>query len=145
MRLAVIGICTLLLSSCGNPSPLAQIVDGGCSQSQKQLVEDHISAQITAIEKLNWPLAYSFAAKSFQENIDINQFEQIISGRYQILIQNQGVKFANCLIKDEIFRQQVLVATAGGNYTMSYQLTAVDKKLGVIAAAITDLSEQITT
>ena len=60
-------IAALLLSSCGNPTPLAQLLDGKCSQSQQLLVKDHISGQIDAIADQNYQKAYSFAAKSFQE------------------------------------------------------------------------------
>ena len=42
-------ISALLLSSCGKASPLAQLPEGSCSQSQQLLAKDHISGQIDAI------------------------------------------------------------------------------------------------
>ena len=138
-------ISTLLLSSCGKASPLAQLPEGSCSQSQQVLVKDHISGQIDAIADQNWQRAYSFAAKSFQEMIDLERFTQIISEQYVLLITNKGYTFDSCEIENERLVQKITVVGLNDDFRMTYRLSVEDQKLGVIAAAVTDVSEDIST
>ena len=138
-------ISTLLLSSCGKASPLAQLPEGSCSQSQQVLVKDHISGQIDAIADQNWQRAYSFAAKSFQETIDLERFTEIISQQYVLLITNKGYTFDSCEIENERLVQKITVVGLNDDFRMTYRLSVEDEKLGVIAAAVTDVSEDIST
>ncbi len=138
-------ISTLLLTSCGQGSPLAQLPDGKCSQSQQLLVKDHISGQIDAIADQNWQRAYSFAAKSFQEAVDLKRFTQIISEQYVLLITNQGYTFDSCEIENERLVQKITVVGLNDDFRMTYRLSVEDQKLGVVAAAVTDVSEDIST
>jgi hypothetical protein len=138
-------ISTLLLSSCGKASPLAQLPEGSCSQSQQVLVKDHISGQIDAIADQNWQKAYSFAAKSFQEMIDLERFTQIISEQYVLLITNKGYTFDSCEIENERLVQKITVVGLNDDFRMTYRLSVEDQKLGVVAAAVTDVSEDIST
>ena len=138
-------IAALLLSSCGNPSPLAQLLDGKCSQSQQLLVKDHISGQIDAIADQNWQKAYSFAAKSFQESIDLDRFTEIISQQYVLLITNKGYTFDSCEIENERLVQKITVVGLNDDFRMTYRLSVEDQKLGVVAAAVTDVSEDVAT
>jgi hypothetical protein len=138
-------ISTLLLSSCGKASPLAQLPEGSCSQSQQVLVKDHISGQIDAIADQNWQRAYSFAAKSFQEMIDLERFTQIISEQYVLLITNKGYTFDSCEIENERLVQKITVVGLNDDFRMTYRLSVEDQKLGVVAAAVTDVSEDIST
>jgi hypothetical protein len=115
---------------------------GPCSDKQKQLVDDHISSQISAISKQDWPLAYSFAAKSFQDSIDIKSFEVIITDSYSYLIDNKGITFGECEIKDDRILQEVTVISNEDKSELSYRLSAVEEKLGVEAA---NLVEQLPT
>ena len=89
-------LALVLLSACSTSSPFKSLTAGACSCEQKQLVDDHISSQISAISKQDWPLAYSFAAKSFQDSIDLTSFEVIITDSYSFLIDNQGITFGGC-------------------------------------------------
>ena len=138
-------ISALLLSSCGKASPLAQLPEGSCSQSQQVLVKDHISGQIDAIADQNWQRAYSFAAKSFQEMIDLERFTQIISEQYVLLITNKGYTFDSCEIENERLVQKITVVGLNDDFRMTYRLSVEDEKLGVVAAAVTDVSEDIST
>ena len=138
-------ISALLLSSCGEASPLAQLPEGSCSQSQQVLVKDHISGQIDAIADQNWQKAYSFAAKSFQEMIDLERFTQIISEQYVLLITNKGYTFDSCEIENERLVQKITVVGLNDDFRMTYRLSVEDQKLGVVAAAVTDVSEDIST
>ena len=138
-------ICALLLSSCANTSPLAQLTEGDCSKAQQLLIKDHISGQIDAIADQNWQKAYSFAAKSFQDSISLERFTQIIAKEYFLLISNQGYTFGRCEIKGDEITQEVLIKSKKGNFQMQYRLSVVDKKLGVIAAAVTKISEDVAT
>lgn len=138
-------IAALLLSSCGNPTPLAQLLDGQCSQSQKLLIKDHISGQIDAIADQNYQKAYSFAAKSFQEVVSLERFTQIISEQYVLLITNKGYTFDSCEIENERLVQKITVVGLNDDFRMTYRLSVEDKKLGVVAAAVTEVSEDVAT
>ena len=138
-------ICALLLSSCANTSPLAQLTEGDCSKAQQLLIKDHISGQIDAIADQNWQKAYSFAAKSFQDSISLERFTQIITKEYFLLISNQGYTFGRCEIKGDEITQEVSIKSDKGSFQMQYRLSVVDKKLGVIAAAVTKRSENVAT
>jgi hypothetical protein len=138
-------IAALLLSSCGNPTPLAQLLDGQCSQSQQLLIKDHISGQIDAIADQNYQKAYSFAAKSFQEVVSLDRFTEIISQQYVLLITNKGYTFDSCEIENERLVQKITVVGLNDDFRMTYRLSVEDKKLGVVAAAVTEVSEDVAT
>ena len=138
-------ICALLLSGCANASPLSQLSEGDCTQSQQLLIKDHISGQIDAIADQNWQKAYSFAAKSFQESIGLERFTQIISEQYVLLITNKGYTFNSCEIENEQLVQRITVVGLNDDFRMTYRLSVEDQKLGVVAAAVTEISEDIAT
>jgi hypothetical protein len=119
--------------------------DGKCSQSQQLLVKEHISGQIDAIADKNWQRAYTFAAKSFQERIDLDRFTEIISQQYVLLITNKGYTFDNCEIENEQLVQRITVVGLNDDFRMTYRLSVEDQKLGVVVAAVTEISEDIAT
>ena len=118
---------------------------GPCSDKQKQLVTDHISSQVSAISKQDWPLAYSFASKSFQESIDVKSFEVIITDSYSFLINNEGLTFGECEIKEDRIFQEVTVVSRDNKSELSYRLSAVDENLGVEAANLVEQGEALKT
>jgi hypothetical protein len=138
-------LALVLLSACSTSSPFKSLTAGACSGEQKQLVDDHISSQISAISKQDWPLAYSFAAKSFQDSIDLTSFEVIITDSYSFLIDNQGITFGGCEIKEDKIFQEVTVNSSDGKIDLSYRLSTVDEKLGVEAANLAEQSTALTT
>jgi len=138
-------LALVLLSACSTSSPFKSLTAGSCSGEQKQLVDDHISSQISAISKQDWPLAYSFAAKSFQDSIDLTSFEVIITDSYSFLIDNQGITFGECEIKEDKIFQEVTVNSSNGKIDLSYRLSTVDEKLGVEAANLAEQSTALTT
>ena len=138
-------LALLLLSACSTSAPLKSLTAGPCSSGQKQLVNDHISSQISAISKQDWPLAYSFAAKSFQDSVDILSFEVIITGSYSMLINNQSLTFGECVIKEDKIFQEVTVISNDTKSELSYRLSAVDENLGVEAANVIEQSAALTT
>ena len=135
----------VLLSACSTSAPFQSLMAGDCSDQQKQLVTDHINSQVSAISKQDWPLAYSFAAKSFQDSVDIFSFEVIITGSYPMLINNQGITFGKCEIKDTSISQEVTVNSGSEKSELLYRLTSVNQKLGVEAANIIEQSSALTT
>ena len=148
MRLKTILINSLvmvLLSACSTSAPFKSLTAGPCSDKQKQLVTDHINSQVSAISKQDWPLAYSFASKSFQESIDIKSFEVIIIDSYSILINNEGLTFGECEIKENKIFQEVTVVSSDDKSELSYRLSAVDEKLGVEAANRVEPGEALKT
>jgi hypothetical protein len=144
-KLIVIPMVLILLTACSASSPFKSLTAGPCSGEQKQLVSSHISSQISAISKQDWPLAYSFAAKSFQDSVDIFSFEVVITGSYPMLINNQGISFGKCEIKDTSIFQEVTVNSGSEKSELLYKLTSVDQKLGVEAANIIEQSSALTT
>ena len=138
-------LALVLLSACSTSSPFKSLTAGPCSGEQKQLVSAHISSQISAISKQDWPLAYSFAAKSFQDSIDLTSFEVIITDSYSFLIDNQGITFGGCEIKEDKIFQEITVNSSNGKIDLSYRLSTVDEKLGVEAANLAEQSTALTT
>ena len=145
MKAAMALTLLLLLSGCASSPALSNLMDGSCSPSQQLLVKDHISGQIDAIADQNWQKAYSFAAKSFQETIDLDRFTEIISQQYVLLITNKGYTFDSCAIENERLVQKITVVGSNDDFRMTYRLSVEDQKLGVVAAAVTDVSEDIST
>jgi Domain of unknown function (DUF4864) len=145
MKAALALTLLLLLSGCASSPALSNLMDGSCSPSQQLLAKDHISGQIDAIADQNWQKAYSFAAKSFQETIDLERFTEIISQQYVLLITNKGYTFDSCEIENERLVQKITVVGLNDDFRMTYRLSVEDQKLGVIAAAVTDVSEDIST
>jgi hypothetical protein len=145
MKAALALTLLLLLSGCASSPALSNLMDGSCSPSQQLLAKDHISGQIDAIADQNWQKAYSFAAKSFQETIDLDRFTEIISEQYVLLITNKGYTFDSCEIENERLVQKITVVGLNDDFRMTYRLSVEDQKLGVVAAAVTDVSEDIST
>ena len=144
-KLLTTSLALVLLTACSTSAPFKTLIAGPCSGEQKQLVGDHISSQISAISKQDWPLAYSFAAKSFQDSIDLTSFEVIITDSYSFLIDNQGITFGGCEIKEDKIFQEVTVNSSNGKIDLSYRLSTVDEKLGVEAANLAEQSTALTT
>ena len=143
---AVVGLpLILLLTSCANPPVFSNLMDGNCSQSQQLLIKDHISGQIDAIADQNYQKAYSFAAKSFQEVISLERFTQIISEQYVLLITNKGYTFDSCEIENERLVQKITVVGLHDDFRMTSRLSVEDTNLGVVAAAVTEVSEDVAT
>jgi hypothetical protein len=135
----------VFLTACSTSAPFKSLMAGVCSDEQKRLVTEHINSQVSAISKEDWPLAYSFASKSFQESIDIKSFEVIITDSYSILINNEGLTFGGCEIKENKIFQEVTVVSSDYKSELSYRLSVVDQKLGVEAANLVEQSESLKT
>ena len=135
----------VFLTACSTSAPFKSLMAGVCSDEQKRLVTEHINSQVSAISKQDWPLAYSFAAKSFQDSIDITSFEVIIADSYSYLIDNKGITFGRCEIKDGKIFQEVTVISSEDISELSYRLSVVDQKLGVEAANLVEQSESLKT
>jgi hypothetical protein len=134
---------SLFLSACSNPSPFTKLSDGTCSRQQKEQVADHISGQIKALAAANFEGAYKYAAKSFQQNVDLEQFSLIISNQYQMLMTYQDYTFGDCLVEQGTLVQDVDVVSKNGNFTLSYQLSFEEDKLGVLGAIIKSTSSDL--
>lgn len=145
LKLLSITCALLLLPACSSPSALESLKPGMCTQEQKNLVSDHISAQIDALSEKNWPTAYSFAGNLFRTSISLFQFEIIINEQYQMLINNKGYKFDLCTIEELGITQRVSVTDATSEYLLEYKVVLEDQKLGIVAASIISQTEQLNT
>jgi len=143
VRIITLLIAALFLSGCGNPSPFMKLRQGTCTSQQKQQVTDHILGQIKALAAGNFKGAYEYAAKSFQENVDLEQFSLIISNQYQMLMSYNDITFVECLVEEQTLVQDVDVVSRDGNFTLSYQLSFEDNKLGVLGAIIKSKSSDL--
>jgi hypothetical protein len=143
VRIITLLIAALFLSGCGNASPFMKLSEGTCTSQQKQQVTDHILGQIKALAAGNFKGAYMYAAKSFQENVDLEQFSLIISNQYQMLMSYKDITFGQCLVEQQNLVQDVDVVSRDGNFTLSYQLSFEDNKLGVLGAIIKSKSSDL--
>jgi hypothetical protein len=112
-----------------------ELIDGPCSKSQATLIGRHVTGQLTAISKKDWKVAYSFAAKSFQNSISEAEFAMIIESSYGLLITNKGYAFQDCEIFDGEVLQVVLIQDDLREVVYGYQLSYVDGQLGIVAAS----------
>ena len=135
----------LLLTSCSSPSPFESLSAGGCSDTQQVAVEKHITGQINALSSQDWPQAYTYAAQSFQNSIQLEQFTAIIAAQYQMLIDNQGFTFKNCKITSSGVSQEVEVIDPRGDYLLLYRLEVEQLQLGIVAASVIEASEGLKT
>ena len=111
----------------------AQAKEVRCNQSQQSLVKKHITKQITALANSDWQRAYSYSAKSFQSSITVDQFKLIIESGYLFLTENGTLAFGACKNSKNAFNQLLTVDSKGEKYELSYNLTLVGKRLGIVA------------
>ena len=133
-----------LLSSCGKSDPFSAFADGSCSSSQTQEINDHISSQIGFLAQKDFKNAYSYAADSFQENISLNQFEEIINKEYLMLVENTSFSFTTCEVMKNQVLQQVLVNSGDKEYLFYYVLAIEDARLGVLSATFQPAAKDVT-
>ena len=129
-------LCLLLLTGCSRQSESRQAELGECSGQEKDLVTDHISGQISALEKLDFNKAYTYASEDFQKSLTLEQFESVISRQYQMLISNDEYSFTDCQSEINYFIQDVIVQSLSGKTVLRYRLSLVDKRLGVESAVV---------
>ena len=136
-------ITSLLISSCS--SPVIEETLGSCSNERRAVIKNHISKQINAISDSDWQRAYSFAAASFQESVSIDLFKELISKQYKYLISNDGLTFGQCTNTDQGINQIVEINFQGKKRTLSYDLTLIGERLGVVAATESQPEDGIST
>jgi hypothetical protein len=136
-------ITTVLISSCSSPAVVEKL--GSCSDQQSAVVENHISKQIDAIANSNWQSAYSYAAASFQASVSLEQFKQVINRQYLYLIFNEGFTFGECKNTAQGINQIVVVDFQGRKRTLSYDLTLIAERLGVVAATEIVVADEVAT
>ena len=136
-------ISSLFISSCS--SPVMETKLGSCSDQQSIVVENHISEQIDAIADSDWPRAYEYAAASFQKSVSLDQFKRVINRQYLYLIFNEGFTFGECKNTAQGISQIVVVDFQGRKRTLSYDLTLIAERLGVVAATEISVADEVAT
>ena len=114
-------------------------------QDRSLVVKKHISNQINAISDGNWQRAYGYAAASFQESVSIELFKALITKQYKFLISNDGITFGQCNNTDQGINQIVEINFQGKKRTLSYDLTLIGERLGVVAATESQPEAGIST
>lgn len=155
---AILGVLIALasLTSCAQSStvetsstfkesaPFEELADGSCTNNQGQLIQEHISGQITALSNGEWERAYSYAAPGFQAVVSIDQFTFVIETDYQMLISSQDVQYGVCTIAGDEITQAVSVTSANEISALVYSLSFDGTALGIESAS-TILSEPQTS
>ncbi|MCX6443041.1 MAG: DUF4864 domain-containing protein [Actinobacteria bacterium] len=144
-RLIALCVLVVLLSGCSQKAAFDELADGACSSEQAQLVDKHISAQIDAMAKDDWKLAYSLASPNFRSNVGIDQFIFVVSTQYGMLIDNQGYRFNSCTIANKKITQDVAVSSNSEVFNLSYSLSVDGEVLGVEASSITASDSKLQT
>lgn len=144
VKILIITIITSLLATNCASTPVKEAL-GSCSNQQSMVVENHITNQINAIANGDWQGAYNYAAKSFQQAVSLDQFKRVINRQYLFLIFNEGFRFGECKNTDRGINQIVLVDFQGKRRTLSYDLTLIAKRLGVVAATEISVADQVAT
>ena len=126
----------LLVSGCASSDQEVKVKIGPCNSNEKAVVSDHISGQISALEKLDFKKAYTYASKDFQKSLTLEQFESVIFRQYQMLISNEEYSFTDCQSEKDYFIQDVIVQSLSGKTVLRYRLSLVDKRLGVESAVV---------
>jgi hypothetical protein len=138
-----ISLFAALLTGCAQQAAFEELADGTCSGAQVELIDQHISAQIDALAKRDWELAYSFASDGFQERVRVDQFIAIIESQYAMLINNQGYQFNQCDIAAGMIMQAVGVRSGEEVFNLTYRLSVNGSTLGVEAAVINGVADQL--
>ena len=133
-----------ILLGCGQSNPFSALASGPCSSAQVQKISDHITNQIGFLAQKDFKKAYSYAADSFQENISLNQFEEIINKEYGMLVQNSGFSFSACEILKNQVLQEVLVKSGDEEFLFYYVLVIEDSGLGVLSASFKPVAKDVT-
>lgn len=141
----VIAMClaAVLLTGCAEKAAFEKLADGTCTGAQAELVDQHISGQIDALAKGDWETAYSFASADFQARIEVEQFIAIIESQYAMLIDNQGYQFNKCTISAGMIMQEVGVRGEEEVFNLTYRLSVNGATLGVEAAVINGVADQL--
>ena len=136
MRILVFITTLLLVSGCASSEQAETASIGPCNSDEKVLISDHISSQISALEKLDFEKAYTYASEDFQKSLTLEQFESVIARQYQMLISNDSYSFSDCQSEKDYFIQDVIVQSLSGKTVLRYRLSLVDKRLGVESAVV---------
>jgi len=138
-----ISLVAALLTGCAQQAAFEELADGTCTGAQVELIDQHISGQIDALAKRDWKQAYSFASEDFQERVEVDQFIAIIETQYAMLINNQGYQFNQCDIAAGMIMQEVGVRSGEEVFNLTYRLSANGSTLGVEAAVINGVADQL--
>ena len=136
MRIIFFITTLLLVSGCASSDQEVKVSIGPCNSDEKVLISDHISSQISALEKLDFEKAYTYASEDFQKSLTLEQFESVIARQYQMLISNDSYSFSDCQSEKDYFIQDVIVQSLSGKTVLRYRLSLVDKRLGVESAVV---------
>jgi hypothetical protein len=138
-----ISLFAALLTGCAQKPAFEELADGPCTGAQVELIDQHISGQIDALAKRDWKQAYSFASEDFQERVGVDQFIAIIESQYAMLINNQGYQFNQCDIAAGMIMQEVGVRSGEEVFNLTYRLSVNGSTLGVEAAVINGVADQL--
>ena len=101
--------------------------------------------QLGAKAAQNLGVTQSFLPIFTRDDADNPELLKIISEQYVLLITNKGYTFDSCEIVGEQLVQKITVSGVKDDFRMTYRLTFEEERLGVVAAAVTQVSEDLAT
>ena len=140
----IIALCAavLLLAGCSQQASIEALTNGNCTSTRADLVNKHISGQIGALADKDWELAYSFASDNFQANVSVDDFTQIISTQYPMLVEYNGYQFNVCTVEGDTITQEISVSSGEQVFSLTYKLTLTGPTLGIESAVIRNVAPQ---
>lgn len=142
-RILALCAAVLLLASCSQQASVEDLADGNCTSTRADLVNKHISGQIDALAEKDWGLAHSFASDNFQASVSVDDFTQIISAQYPMLVENKGYQFNACTVEGNTITQEISVTSDEQVFSLTYKLTLTGPTLGIESAVISNVAPQI--
>lgn len=105
------------MSAPGSPDTLR--TPRPCDREAAAGIEDTIRSQQAAFAAGDFTGAREFASTGFQSTVDVQQFQQIIEGRYTFLLEDPVIEFLDCEQIDNV--AQVFVRF-DGNTDLRYNV-----------------------
>jgi hypothetical protein len=98
-----------------------------------------IDSQLDALGEADFDRALSFASRRFQAEVDLDNFEAIISAQYPILLDEARAEYGRCAQVDDLARMEVTVTgTDGARDALVYLLVREEGRWSIDGAASVD-------
>lgn len=115
-----------------------------CEEVMFQGAQGTVRSQQSALAQQDFEAARAFASNSFRSGVSVEQFQDIIEGRYSFLLNDPGLDFVDCqrrgdkaLIRVEVSGSPVII--------MIYGMVVENDSWFIDAASVAGSREEVTT
>lgn len=124
------------------PDPPESQAAQPCEDVMFQRAQGTIRAQQSALANEDFEAARAFASEVFQQGVSVEQFQQIIEGRYAFLLNNPSADFVDCQRRGD---SALLRVEVGGSpiRIMLYQVVLENDVWRIDAATIAGTRENV--